>query len=73
MCHTKNFNSSDSDFYKNATNKKEIEDLLDTWEINDMDFYELESKLDMILEENPEIESLDTVLYRMLAIALQKE
>ena len=60
---------------KDVVNKKEIVELLDLWEITEMieDFYELEAKIDTILEENPHVNNLDTVLYRMLAFALQNE
>ena len=58
---------------KDIVNKKEIVELLDLWEIQEMikDFYELEAKVDTILEENPLVNNLDIVLYRMLAFALQ--
>lgn len=60
-------------FYKDVKNKKEIKQLLASWEVHKMDFEELEAKVDMILEENPRVDHLDTVLYRMLAFVLKKK
>ena len=58
---------------RKAQNDREIAKILTLYEVADMDFYELDDKLDSIVEDFPHVKGLHAALVQMLVRALQKE
>ena len=54
-------------------NKKEVMQVLELYEVLDYDFYELDDKIEGIVEENPEIKNLHKVLVRFLNELLKQQ
>ena len=53
-------------------NKKEVMQVLEMYEVLDYDFYELDDKMEGIVEENP-VKNLHTVLVRFLNELLKQQ
>jgi hypothetical protein len=54
-------------------NKNEVTKILELYEVLDYDFYELDDKIEGIVEENPEIKNLHKVLVRYLNELLKQQ
>jgi len=54
-------------------NKKEVMQVLELYEVLDYDFYELDDKIEGIVEENPNVKNLHKVLVRFLNELLKQQ
>ena len=54
-------------------NKNEVTQVLELYEVLDYDFYELDDKIEGIVEENPNVKNLHKVLVRFLNELLKQQ
>ena len=54
-------------------NKNEVTKILEMYEVLDYDFYELDNKIEGIVEENPNVKNLHKVLVRFLNELLKQQ
>ena len=57
---------------RGISNKKEVTKILELYEVLDYDFYELDDKIEGIVEENP-VKNLHKVLVRFLNELLKQQ